>query len=99
MGTQSGKSIEFAPIEVGTRIGHVHPKVADLQRALDFYCGILGFELTQRHGAQAAFVLGTAQGDPRHRPGPPDSITSPFSIRRARRLPMPCGACSLPTYR
>ena len=44
------------PIEAGTRIGHVHLKVADLQRALDFYCGVLGFELTQRYGAQAAFV-------------------------------------------
>ena len=39
-----------------TRIGHVHLKVADLQRALDFYCGVLGFELTQRYGSQAAFV-------------------------------------------
>lgn len=39
-----------------TRIGHVHLKVADLQRALDFYCGVLGFELTMRFGAQAAFI-------------------------------------------
>lgn len=38
------------------RIGHVHLKVADLERALAFYCGVLGFELTQRYGAQAAFV-------------------------------------------
>lgn len=38
------------------RIGHVHLKVADLERALRFYCGVLGFELTQRYGAQAAFV-------------------------------------------
>ena len=38
------------------RIGHVHLKVADLDRALDFYCGVLGFELTQRYGKQAAFV-------------------------------------------
>ena len=38
------------------RIGHVHLKVADLERALNFYCGVLGFELTQRYGAQAAFV-------------------------------------------
>jgi catechol 2,3-dioxygenase len=37
-------------------IGHVHLKVADLGRALDFYCGILGFELMQRFGDQAAFV-------------------------------------------
>lgn len=44
------------PIAVGTRIGHVHLKVADLQRALGFYCGVLGFELTQRYGAGAAFI-------------------------------------------
>src|SRR5689334_1962755 len=44
------------PIAAGVRIGHVHLKVADLQRALDFYCGILGFELTQRYGTEAAFV-------------------------------------------
>jgi catechol 2,3-dioxygenase len=34
----------------------VHLKVANLQRALDFYCGVLGFELTQRYGEEAAFV-------------------------------------------
>ena len=44
------------PIDAGTRIGHVHLKVADLERALGFYCGILGFELTQRYGRDAAFV-------------------------------------------
>ncbi len=45
-----------APIDPGTRIGHVHLKVADLARALDFYCGVLGFTLTQRYGRSAAFV-------------------------------------------
>lgn len=44
------------PIDSGVRIGHVHLKVADLERALGFYCGVLGFELTQRYGSQAAFV-------------------------------------------
>jgi len=44
------------PIVAGVRIGHVHLKVADLKRALAFYCGVLGFELTQRYGTQAAFV-------------------------------------------
>jgi len=44
------------PIDPGVRIGHVHLKVADLERALEFYCGVLGFELTQRYGTQAAFV-------------------------------------------
>jgi catechol 2,3-dioxygenase len=38
------------------RIGHVHLKVADLDRALGFYCGVLGFELQQKFGTQAAFI-------------------------------------------
>src|SRR6187401_974361 len=38
------------------RIGHVHLKVADLERALGFYCGVLGFELTMRYGESAAFI-------------------------------------------
>ncbi|GJE29059.1 VOC family protein [Methylobacterium organophilum] len=45
-----------APIHPETRIGHVHLKVADLERALGFYCGVLGFTLMQRYGSQAAFV-------------------------------------------
>jgi catechol 2,3-dioxygenase len=44
------------PIDPRVDIGHVHLKVADLQRSLDFYCGVLGFQLMQRMGAQAAFV-------------------------------------------
>ena len=44
------------PIDPGARIGHVHLKVADLDRALAFYRGVLGFKLTQRYGEQAAFV-------------------------------------------
>jgi len=39
-----------------TRIGHVHLKVAELQRSLDFYCGLLGFELTTTYGTDAAFI-------------------------------------------
>jgi catechol 2,3-dioxygenase len=39
-----------------TRIGHVHLKVSDIKRSLDFYCGLLGFELTQMYGDQAAFI-------------------------------------------
>lgn len=39
-----------------TRIGHVHLKVSDLQRSLDFYCGLLGFELTMKYGEEAAFI-------------------------------------------
>jgi catechol 2,3-dioxygenase len=45
-----------APIHPETRIGHVHLKVADLDRALGFYCGVLGLGLTQRFGEGAAFV-------------------------------------------
>ena len=44
------------PIDPHVCIGHVHLKVADLERALGFYCGVLGFEITQRYGTQAAFV-------------------------------------------
>lgn len=39
-----------------TRIGHVHLKVADLERAIGFYHGVLGFEITQRYGSSAAFL-------------------------------------------
>ncbi|MBT9244123.1 VOC family protein [Gemmobacter fulvus] len=39
-----------------TRIGHVHLKVSDLDRAIAFYSGVLGFEITQRYGPQAAFL-------------------------------------------
>lgn len=44
------------PIDAGVRIGHVHLKVADLERSLAFYSGVLGFELTQRYGSEAAFL-------------------------------------------
>ncbi len=43
-------------VPAATRIGHIHLKVADLERSLDFYCGLLGFELMQRMGDQAAFI-------------------------------------------
>ncbi|GAA4103964.1 VOC family protein [Mucilaginibacter panaciglaebae] len=43
-------------IPAQTRIGHVHLKVSDLQRSLDFYCGLLGFEKIQMYGDQAAFI-------------------------------------------
>jgi catechol 2,3-dioxygenase len=45
-----------AQIDPRVSIGHVHLKVADLDRALRFYCEVLGFELTQRYGTQAAFI-------------------------------------------
>ena len=43
-------------IDPGVRIGHVHLKVANLGRALEFYIGVLGFELVQKYGDSAAFV-------------------------------------------
>src|SRR5690242_20726881 len=69
------------PIDPAVRIGHVHLKVADLERALGFYRDVLGFELTQRFGRQAAFLsaggyhhhigLNTweSEGGPAHAPG------------------------------
>jgi catechol 2,3-dioxygenase len=54
------------PIDVRTRIGHVHLKVADIERALGFYCGVLGFSLVARYGAEAAFI---AAGDYHHHIG------------------------------
>src|SRR5258705_5021114 len=68
------------PIVAGARIGHVHLKVADLDRALGFYCGVLGFELMQRLPSGAAFVsaggyhhhigLNTWESKDGHPPGP-----------------------------
>ena len=44
------------PIDPAVDIGHVHLKVADIERALGFYCGVLGFEVQQRWGGSAAFI-------------------------------------------
>jgi catechol 2,3-dioxygenase len=53
-------------IPAAARIGHVHLKVADLRRALDFYKGILGFSLVTMYGQDAAFI---AAGDYHHHIG------------------------------
>ncbi len=45
-----------SPIHSGVRIGHVHIKVADLERALSFYHDVIGFEVTQFYGREAAFL-------------------------------------------
>lgn len=47
-----------------TRMGHVHLKVADLERSVAFYCDLLGFEVTTMYGTQAAFI--SAGGYHRH---------------------------------
>jgi catechol 2,3-dioxygenase len=55
--TDTARSVgSVEPIDASVRIGHVHLKVADIDRSLAFYRGVLGFRLTQRIGAQAAFI-------------------------------------------
>lgn len=56
----------MTPIHPQARIGHVHLKVADLDRAIGFYSGVLGFGIVQRYGPQAAFL---AAGDYHHHIG------------------------------
>ena len=76
------------PIDPRVRIGHVHLKVADLERALGFYCGVLGFELTQRYGPGAAFVsaggyhhhIGLNTWESRGGPPPPDGSTGLYHL-------------------
>ena len=70
-------------IDPRVRIGHVHLKVANLERAVDFYCGVLGFELAQRYGDEAAFVsaggyhhhIGLNTWESRDGPPPPKGTT------------------------
>lgn len=54
--SSSDETAQPAPIDSGVRIGHVHLKVSDLERAIRFYSGVLGFEITQRYGRRAAFL-------------------------------------------
>ena len=74
------------PIDPGVRIGHIHLKVADIDRSLAFYCGVLGFDVKARYGTQAAFI---AAGDYHHHIGintwqslgaspPPENATGLF---------------------
>jgi catechol 2,3-dioxygenase len=55
-GSTAKEATMAKPVTAGARIGHVHLKVADLDRAVAFYSGVLGFELQQRYGDQAAFL-------------------------------------------
>jgi catechol 2,3-dioxygenase len=84
----------------GTRIGHVHLKVADLDRAIAFYRDVMGFDLVQRYGTQAAFLsaggyhhhigLNTWQsrGGPAARAGNDRPVPCRVSLSRpARRWP------------
>ncbi|HEY8137255.1 MAG TPA: VOC family protein, partial [Methylocystis sp.] len=55
-GTNANATTAATPIDPGVRIGHVHLKVANLERSLAFYVGVLGFAITQRYGSRAAFI-------------------------------------------
>jgi catechol 2,3-dioxygenase len=75
-------------IHPGTKIGHAHLKVSELDRALDFYCGVLGFDLMQRIGDEAAFLsaggyhhhLGLNTWQSRGGGPPPRSSTGLFHV-------------------
>ena len=81
-------SATAAPINTGVRIGHVHLKVADVDRALAFYCGVLGFDLMQRIGPQAAFIsaggyhhhIGLNTWESRGGPPPPQGTTGLYHL-------------------
>ena len=90
------------PIHPQTRIGHVHLKVADLERSLGFYRDVLGFEVTQRIGPGAALLSaggyhhhlgrntweGLVEAHPRR--VPPASTIWRFSTPRAPNWPTLC---------
>ncbi|RNC90182.1 MAG: glyoxalase [Allomuricauda sp.] len=73
-------------IPPNTKIGHVHLKVADLQRSLDFYNGLLGFEIMATYGDQAAFIsaggyhhhIGLNTWQSKNGPQPPKNATGLF---------------------
>jgi catechol 2,3-dioxygenase len=75
-------------IDPAVRIGHVHLKVAEIERSLAFYCGVLGFELMQRYGSQAAFVsaggyhhhIGLNTWESFGGPSPPPNCTGLFHL-------------------
>ena len=90
-------------IHPGVRIGHVHLKVADLDRALKFWCDMLGFEVTQLYGGQVAFLSAggyhhhialntweSASGSPPAR-GTTGLYHLAYCIRNEPCLPMRCG--------
>ena len=78
----------MAAIDPRVGIGHVHLKVADIERALGFYVGVLGFELQQRMGDQAAFVsaggyhhhIGLNTWESRGSSAPPRGSTGLFHV-------------------
>ena len=85
---EAGATRVTRPIDPAVDIGHVHLKVADIDRALGFYCGVLGFELMARMGEQAAFVsaggyhhhIGLNTWESRGAPPPPLHTTGLYHI-------------------
>src|SRR5271165_2412723 len=76
------------PIDAGVRIGHVHLKVADLERAIGFYRDVLGFDLQLRYGDQAAFLsaggyhhhIGLNTWESKGAPPPPRHTTGLYHV-------------------
>ncbi len=97
------KNDRAKPIDPRVRIGHVHLKVADLERSLNLYCGVLGFELTQRYGSGAAFVsaggyhhhIGLNTWESRNGSPPPTGATGLYHLAvlypTRAALPTRCG--------
>jgi catechol 2,3-dioxygenase len=79
---------EYRRVHPETRIGHIHLKVADLNRALSFYNGVLGFDITRRYGSSAAFVsaggyhhhIGLNTWESRGGPPPPPGTTGLYHL-------------------
>lgn len=77
-----------APIDSRVRIGHIHLRVADLDRSLAFYHGVLGFEITQRYGRDAAFLsaggyhhhIGLNTWESKNAPPPPRGTTGLYHV-------------------
>jgi catechol 2,3-dioxygenase len=84
----SSEAAPAHPIDPGTGIGHVHLKVADLERSLRFWRDVLGFEVTQRYGAQAVFLsaggyhhhIGLNTWESRGGPPPPRGTTGLYHV-------------------
>jgi catechol 2,3-dioxygenase len=80
--------VTASAIDPRVDIGHVHLKVADIERSLGFYCGVLGFELQQRFGDEAAFVsaggyhhhIGLNTWESKGGPPPPRGTTGLFHV-------------------
>ncbi len=79
---------DFHAVDPQVRIGHVHLKVSDLEASLKFYCGVLGFELMQRWGTEAAFIsaggyhhhIGLNTWESLGGPPPPPGTTGLFHV-------------------